>query len=75
MTKASEHHDQNKGNLEYHDIIDLPHFQAPGHQPMLRSARAAQFMPFKSLKGYDELIAFAEDELSQVESHYVEDES
>lgn len=38
------------------DIIDLPHFHAPGRGYMPNRERAAQFMPFKSLKGYDEMI-------------------
>ena len=74
MTLAFDRRDHAVNNTEYDDIIDLPHFQAPGRQPMARSARAAQFMPFKSLKGYDEMIEFSEEQLGQVESHYVEEE-
>ncbi len=42
--------------MKYDDIINLPHFHAKGHPYMSNVARAAQFMPFKSLKGYDELV-------------------
>lgn len=41
---------------DYDDIINLEHFHAPGRPYMPNSERAAQFMPFKSLKGYDEMI-------------------
>lgn len=40
----------------YEEIIDLPHFHAPEHGFMPNLERAAQFMPFKSLKGYEEMI-------------------
>lgn len=49
---------------EYRDILNLPHFHAPGRPFMPNSERAAQFMPFKSLKGYDELVATEESKIS-----------
>lgn len=41
---------------DYADIINLPHFHAPDRPYMPMSARAAQFMPFKSLNAYHETI-------------------
>ncbi|PST46659.1 hypothetical protein CPA40_04320 [Bifidobacterium callitrichos] len=41
----------------YDDIIDLPHHVSRRHPPMSRRNRAAQFMPFAALTGYDRLIA------------------
>lgn len=37
----------------YDDIIDLPHYFPPDRVRMPRQQRAAQFMPFSALKGYD----------------------
>lgn len=42
--------------MKYDDIINLPHFHAEGKPLMSNHDRAAQFMPFKSLKGYDDLV-------------------
>ncbi len=44
------------GKFEYEDIIDLPHFHEPGKPYMTMRDRAAQFAPFKSLVGYEEMI-------------------
>ena len=41
---------------KYSQIVDLPHFHAPGRPFMSNHDRAAQFMPFKSLKGYDDMV-------------------
>ena len=40
----------------YRDMLDLPHPVSKKHPPMSRESRAAQFSPFASLKGYEELI-------------------
>ncbi|WP_055426975.1 hypothetical protein [Bifidobacterium aesculapii] len=40
----------------YDDIIDLPHHVSRRHPPMSRHKRAAQFMPFAALTGYDQVI-------------------
>lgn len=40
----------------YDDIVDLPHHRSATHAPMLRQNRAAQFMPFAALTGYEEII-------------------
>ena len=40
----------------YDDIIDLPHHVSRRHPPMSRHKRAAQFMPFAALAGYDQVI-------------------
>ena len=37
---------------EYDEIIQLPHFHAPGKPCMSRRDRAGQFAPFKSLDDY-----------------------
>ncbi|RSX51613.1 hypothetical protein [Bifidobacterium callimiconis] len=41
----------------YDDIIDLPHHQSTRHPHMPMRNRAAQFMPFAALAGYDDAIA------------------
>ena len=41
----------------YDDIIDLPHHRSSRHPRMSMHNRAAQFMPFAALTGYDEAIA------------------
>lgn len=43
--------------MNYDDIINLEHFHDPKRPFMSRHDRAAQFMPFKSLKAYEEAIA------------------
>lgn len=49
----------------YDDIIDLPHFHDPSRPYMTMHDRAAQFAPYKSLTGYDEMLtATAEDILA-----------
>ena len=40
----------------YDDIINLPHHQSRKHPHMSRHQRAAQFMPFAALTGYDDII-------------------
>lgn len=40
----------------YDDIIGLPHHQSRRHARMPQSGRAAQFMPFAALTGYDDII-------------------
>ena len=42
--------------MKYDDILELEHYHEPGRPFMTSHDRAAQFMPFKSLRGYDELI-------------------
>ena len=48
---------KNDNNLNltnnYDDIIDLPHPVSKKHKRMDVSERAAHFMPFSALKGYD----------------------
>ncbi len=59
---------------DYDDIINLPHFHAPGKAYMDNSARAAQFMPFKSLKPYDDVVEDTTDKINTEEKWYIEDE-
>lgn len=40
----------------YDDIIGLPHHQSRRHARMPQSGRAAQFMPFAALTGYEAVI-------------------
>ena len=42
--------------MKYDEILNLPHFHAPGRAYMSNHDRAAQFAPYKSLVGYEELI-------------------
>ena len=45
------------GNADdYRDIIDLPHHTSSRHPRMAEEMRAAQFAPFATLTGYDEVI-------------------
>lgn len=41
----------------YEDIINLPHHVSKNHPQMPLEKRAAQFMPFAALAGYEENIA------------------
>jgi len=41
---------------KYDDIIYLPHYVSKTHPPMPTIKRAAQFLPFSALQGYDEAI-------------------
>ena len=43
----------------YEDIIELPHHQSMKHPHMSVHDRAAQFMPFAALTGYEDEIAEA----------------
>ncbi len=40
----------------YDDIIDMPHRQSKRHRPMAMEQRAARFMPFAALAGYEDLL-------------------
>ena len=48
--------DEPDARQEYADIIDMPHHQSSIHPHMSIYDRAAQFMPFAALSGYDEMI-------------------
>lgn len=41
---------------QYQDILERERPFIPGHPPMSRESRAAQFSPFAALTGYEELI-------------------
>lgn len=41
---------------DYDDIINLPHHQSRRHAHMALSGRAAQFMPFAALTGYEDVL-------------------
>lgn len=41
---------------DYDDIIDLPHRQSRHHAHMPLQTRAAQFMPFATLTGYEDVL-------------------
>lgn len=43
-------------NFEFQDILHLPHFHAPDKPYLSPEKRAAQFMPFKSLDTYEDVI-------------------
>ena len=42
---------------DYSDIFDRPRWLSPVHPHMSLHDRAAQFMPFAALTGYDNMIA------------------
>lgn len=48
---------------KYNDIIELPHFHDPSRPYMSMRDRAAQFAPYKSLNGYDEMISAQADKI------------
>ena len=53
----------------YDDIINLPHHQSRKHPHMSRHQRAAQFMPFAALTGYNQVIEqTAETAIAQAEA-------
>lgn len=41
--------------IDYSDIIDLPHHQSTRHPRMGDAERAAQFAPFAALSGFDKI--------------------
>lgn len=43
---------------KYTDIMQLPAHHSAHHPPMARSRRAAQFMPFAALTGYEDLLKY-----------------
>lgn len=43
-------------NDKYKDIIDLPHHVSETHAQMSMRSRAAQFLPFAALGGFDETL-------------------
>lgn len=42
--------------MDFSDIIDLPHPDPRYHHRMPLEKRAAQFMPFAALTGFDEML-------------------
>ena len=48
---------QSNQKSPYEDIIHLPHPTSQKHPRMERAARAAQFMPFRALTGYEDAVA------------------
>lgn len=58
MTESHLKHSQS-GNVKsdpYADIHNLPHHESKVHPRMPRANRAAQFMPFSALSGYEEAV-------------------
>lgn len=45
-----------RNNHEYDDIINMPHHVSTRHPHMAMTERAAQFLPFAALTGYDAVI-------------------
>lgn len=58
--------------MRYDDIINMPHFHAKGRPFMSNRDRAAQFMPFKSLKGYEDLVSNKSDYVLNSEWELIE---
>ena len=60
----------------FDDIINLPHFHLEGKKYMTNQERAAQFAPYKSLVGYEEMIERqAEEILGMNEREIIFDDS
>ena len=56
----------------YQDIINLQPPRLPHHPPMSRTARAAQFMPFKALESHEANIHAVEEIIEQKTDTYIE---
>ena len=56
----------------YQDIINLQPPHLPSHPPMSRTARAAQFMPFKALEPHEANIQAVEEIVEQKTDTYIE---
>lgn len=54
---------------KYEGIIDLPHYFPKDRVRMPKEKRAAQFMPFAALTGYEAAIANAEQKLNEENSY------
>lgn len=51
----------------YEDIVNLEHYKNPSRRQMTAIERAAQFMPFKALNEYEDVIAKKDNELDVAE--------
>lgn len=61
--------------MNYDDILNLEHFHDKKRPYMSRHDRAAQFMPFKSLKAYENSVTQKKEEvLTRTEREIVDDE-
>ena len=58
--------------MKYDDIINLPHYHVPDKPYMPIRDRAGQFMPFKSLKGYDDMVGNTADAAMNQEWAHIE---
>lgn len=56
----------------YQDIIELQPPHLPNHPPMSRTARAAQFMPFKALEPHEANILAVEELIEQKTDTYID---
>ena len=56
MKLSASFHDKAIDPHQYDDMLLLPHPSIPGHPPMPRSSRAAQFAPFAALTGHSDAI-------------------
>lgn len=56
----------------YQDIINLQPPRLTHHPPMSRTARAAQFMPFKALEPHEANIQAVEEIVEQKTDTYIE---
>jgi hypothetical protein len=56
----------------YQDIINLHPPRLPNHSPMSRTARVAQFMPFKALEPHEANIQAVEEIVEQKTDTYIE---
>ena len=60
-----------KSASPYQDIINLQPPRLSNHPPMSRSARAAQFMPFKALEPHEANIHAVEEIIEQKTDTYI----
>ena len=70
LTKPSQL--DSKSADPYQDIIDLQPPRLPNHPPMSRTARAAQFMPFKALEPHEVNIQAVEEIIEQKTDTYID---
>ena len=57
--------------MDYSDIIDLEHPEPRNHVRMPVGKRAAQFMPFAALSGFNEVLKDAEKAVQRSFEHEV----
>ncbi|HBK02461.1 MAG TPA: hypothetical protein DDY77_05490 [Clostridiales bacterium] len=61
-------------NDRYKYIINLPHYEPKHHKRMSREIRAAQFLSFAALTGFDDMIDETNASEADLSEYYSEEE-